>query len=310
MSSIVARKTMQGLSLIELMVAMVIGLAVLGAVTGIFLTSQQAYRTMEGLGRVQESVQFGFELMARDMREAGGNPCDTNLPPANVADPGGANWWTNWAQPVRGFDDGALAQSVGDTDAVQALLMDNGLANVVSHVGTVFTVDNAAPFAANDVLMACDMRQIAVFRAGTVVPAAGTISHVHAGNCSNSLNVLPAPCDAGAPAYLYPLNSVITRLRGVRWYVGTNGRGGSSLFRQTNGAAAEEMIEGVQDMQIEYLQGSDSGSYVAAGGVTNWRDVTSMRIALTAQSEDEVGTDGDPLVRRLEHVVNLRNRTL
>ena len=106
-----ARARMAGLSLIELMVATVIGLIVLGAVTGIFLSSQQAYRTTEGLGRVQEGMQFGFELMARDIREAGGNPCDFGLPLANVADPTGARWWTNWAQPLRGFDNGALAGS-------------------------------------------------------------------------------------------------------------------------------------------------------------------------------------------------------
>lgn len=310
MSAMPNRNAMQGMSLIELMVAMVIGLVVLGAVTGIFLTSQQAYRTMEGLGRVQETMQFGFELMARDLREAGGNPCDTNLPPANVADLAGATWWTNWTQPVNGFDDGTFAQSVGETDAVQALIMDNTLANVTNHVGTVITVDNAAGFAANDVLMACDMRQIAIFRAASVTTATGAISHSHAGNCSTSLNVLPAPCDASAPPYLYSLNSVVSRLRGVRWYVGDNGRGGTSLFRQTNAAVAEEMVEGVQDMQIEYLQGAAAGSYVAAGAVTNWGEVTSMRIALTAQSEDEVGTDGESVVRQLEHVVNLRNRML
>ncbi|WP_187471155.1 prepilin-type N-terminal cleavage/methylation domain-containing protein [Luteimonas viscosa] len=299
----------RGFSLIELMVAMVIGLVVLSAVTGIFLSSQRTYRTTEGLGRVQESMQFGFELMARDLREAGGNPCDVNLPIANVADQAGANWWTNWAQPLRGFDNGALAGSAAATDAVQLLLMGEEVVNVVSHVGTVFSVDDTVDFEANDVLMACDMRQLAVFRAGGVDEGANTISHSHTGNCSDILNVLPAPCDGTAPAYLYAQNSVISGLRGVRWFVADNANGGRSLFRAVNGGAREEMVEGVQNMQVQYLQGSDSGSYVDAGGVTNWQLVSSLRIVLTAQSSDAVGTDDSQLVRRLEHVVNLRNRT-
>jgi type IV pilus assembly protein PilW len=297
---------MAGVSLIELMVAMVIGLVVLGAVTGIFLSSQRAYRTTEGLGRVQEGMQFGFELMARDLREAGGNPCDFSLPLANVADRTGTNWWTNWAQPLQGFDNGALTGSLAGTDAVQALSVGDQLANVASHVGTVITVDNASRFAANQVLMVCDMRQLAVFTAGAV--SATTINHSSASNCSNSLNVLPDPCAAGAPAYLYPRNSVVSELQGVRWFVATNASGGTSLFRSVNGGAREEVVEGVQDMQVEYLQGANSGSYVAAGGVTNWQEVTSVRITLAAVSAERVGTNNTALVRQVEHVVNLRNK--
>ena len=304
-----AQALQRGFSLIELMVAMVIGLVVLGAVTGIFLSSQRAYRTTEGLGRVQESMQFGFELMAGDLREAGGNPCDVNLPLANVADQAGANWWTNWAQPLGGFDDGAFADSVGNTDAIQLLLMGDDLVNVVSHAGTVFSVDSVAGFEAGDVLMACDMRQLAIFRADDINSVTNQIDHSHPGNCSDSLSVLPAPCDASAPPYLYARNSVISSQRGVRWFVADNANGGRSLFRTVNGGAREEMVEGVEDMQIQYLQGADSGNYVDAGAITNWQQVSSVRIALTAQSSDAVGTDDSQLVRRLEHVVNLRNRT-
>ena len=300
-----SRAAMAGLSLIEVMVAMVIGLIVLGAVTAIFLSSQQAYRTTEGLGRIQESMQFGGELMARDLREAGGNPCDFSLPLANVADRTGANWWTNWAQPLQGFDNGALAGSVTGTDAIQALSVGDQLANVASHTGTVITVDDASRFAQNQVLMVCDMRQLAVFRAGVV--GATTINHSNATNCSDSLNVLPDPCAAGAPAYLYPRNSVVSELQGIRWFVGNNARGGTSLFRSVNGGGNEEVVEGVQDMQIAYLQGANSGSYVASGAITNWQEVTSVRITLSALGE-RVGTGNAALVRRLEHVVNLRNR--
>jgi len=298
---------MDGMTLIELMVAMVIGLLVLGAVTSIFLSSQQAYRTTEGLGRVQEGMQFGFELMARDLREAGGNPCDVNLPVANVADQTGANWWTNWAQPIFGYDNGSLSGSATGTDAVQVLMVGDQLANVASHTTTVLTVDDASRFSVGQVLMVCDMRQLSVFRVGAA--SATTINHSHTGNCSNSLNVLPSPCAAGAPAYLYPRNAVVSELQGVRWFVADNGRGGRSLFRSVNGAGREEVVEGVQDMQIAYLQGFNSGAYVAAGSITNWQEVTSARITLVARSTDGVGTGNAPLVRRVEHVVNLRNKS-
>lgn len=294
------------MTLIELMIAMIIALIVLGAVVMIFLSSQQAYRTTDGLGKVQENMQFGFEMMSRDIREAGGNPCDIGLPVANVADLGGANWWSTWSQAVNGYDNGSLTGSVAGSDALQLLLVGDELANVSSQTGTVFTVDKSTGLAANDVLMVCDTRQVAVFRAGPV--SATTISHANTGNCSTSLNVLPAPCNAAAPAYLYPKNSVISKLNGVRWFVASNGRGGSSLFRVLNGGAREEMVEGVSDMQLEYLQDAATTDYVAAGAVAGWQDVTSIRITFTVNSDSPVGSGNVPLTRQLEQVVTLRNR--
>lgn len=301
-----SRAGMAGMTLIELMISLVIGLVVLGAVAMIFLSSQQAYRTTDGLGKVQENMQFGFEMMARDIREAGGNPCDIDLPVANVADLAGANWWSTWSQPVRGYDDGALTGSVAGTDALQLLLVGDAIANVSAHAGTVLTVDNGGDFATNDVLMVCDTKQLAVFKAGAV--SATSVSHANGGNCSNSLNVLPAPCNASAPAYVYPRNSVVSKLNGVRWFVADNGRGGRSLFRVLNGAAREEMVEGVNDMQLAYLQDPATTTYEAAGAVAAWQDVSAVRITFTVNSDSAVGTGNVPLSRDLEYVVTLRSR--
>jgi len=306
MKKMQSRSGMAGMTLIELMISLIIGLVVLGAVAMIFLSSQQAYRTTDGLGKVQENMQFGFEMMARDIREAGGNPCDIDLPVANVADLGGTNWWSTWSQPVRGYDNGSLSGSTAGTDALQLLLVGSDIANVSAHAGTTFTVDNGSRFAANDVLMVCDTKQLAVFRAGAT--GATSVSHSNGGNCSNSLNVLPAPCNASAPAYIYPRNSVISRLNGVRWFVADNGRGGRSLFRVLNGAAREEMVEGVNDMQLAFLQDPATTDYVGAGAVAGWQDVTSIRITFTVNSDSAVGTGNTPLSRQLEYVVTLRSR--
>ena len=53
----VARRATRGFSLIEMMIAMVLGLLVVGAAIGIFVSNQQAYRATEGLGRVQARQQ-------------------------------------------------------------------------------------------------------------------------------------------------------------------------------------------------------------------------------------------------------------
>jgi len=50
----------QGLTLVELMIAMVIGLILIAGVIQIFLSSQQAYRTQESMSRIQESGRFAW----------------------------------------------------------------------------------------------------------------------------------------------------------------------------------------------------------------------------------------------------------
>ncbi|MEH6576686.1 MAG: PilW family protein [Amphritea sp.] len=61
----------QGFSLIELMIASVIGLLLLSAVLATFISSSRTYRLQESMSRVQESGRFVLEMMSVDIREAG-----------------------------------------------------------------------------------------------------------------------------------------------------------------------------------------------------------------------------------------------
>lgn len=60
-----------GLSLIELMVAMLISLILLGGVLQVFLSSKDMYRTNTAVARVQEAGRFATEFIAFDVRQAG-----------------------------------------------------------------------------------------------------------------------------------------------------------------------------------------------------------------------------------------------
>ena len=300
-----------GFSLIELMIAMLLGLLVVAAAIAIFASNQRAYAATQSIGRIQESSQVGFELMARDIREASGNPCDMTIPVANVVNGAAADWWTNFTMTLVGTDTPAAAyadaQAIGD--GIQLLSMGDEVVNVDSHAGTTFQV-TGSPFVAGNVLMVCDIRQLAIFRASTA--NATTIGHAATGgNCTNSLNTAPAACAVTAPPYLYPRNSVIGRLQGVRWMVRNNGRGGTSLYRQLNNAAPDEVTEGVTNMQITYLQTDvNPTDYVPASSIAAWLPVRAVRIVMTLRGATGTEVGGVPVTRTVQHVVNLRNRTL
>ncbi len=67
--------SMAGVSLVEMMIAMVIGLLIMLGVIQIFSASQTASRLSEGASRVQENARFALEFLERDLRMAGHMGC-------------------------------------------------------------------------------------------------------------------------------------------------------------------------------------------------------------------------------------------
>jgi type IV pilus assembly protein PilW len=94
-------------------------------------------------------------------------------------------------------------------------------------------------------------------------------------------------------AYAFPAGSRIYRLSSHTYYVANNPAGEQALYRETLGSAsgnaagvAEEVAEGIQNMQLSY--GIDTSAiadqavdgYVTAADVTDWSRVLSVRVAL------------------------------
>jgi type IV pilus assembly protein PilW len=70
-----SRRHAAGLSLIELMVALLIGTILVLGLVQVFAASRTAYQTSEGLARVQENARFAIDFLQRDIRMAGHFGC-------------------------------------------------------------------------------------------------------------------------------------------------------------------------------------------------------------------------------------------
>ncbi|MGV8932662.1 MAG: prepilin-type N-terminal cleavage/methylation domain-containing protein [Luteimonas sp.] len=322
----------RGFSLIELMIALVLGLLVVGAAAGIFVSNQRTFRSAQNLGSLQQNARTAFELMGRDLREASGNSCVNNAPVGNVLNAAAVNWYTNFvggSTAVQGYS-GAVApidlpfgtaagQRVAGTDAIQMLSADADVATISAHdtAGAVFTVTGTHNFSRGDIMIACNARQASVFQASAV--SGQTISNgtgaMTPGNCTTGLGLETlGVCNASAKVFQFAApNSVLAKLRAVRWYIGNNANGGRSLYQShlrggnPAGVTNDEIAEGAQNMTITYLL-RGGNDYVPAVAVGDWGNVLSMRIELALQSTDSVGTDGAPITRRLIQVASLRNR--
>jgi type IV pilus assembly protein PilW len=65
----------RGLTLIELMISIAIGLVVVGAVTYMYVGSKGAYRGNESAARIQEAGRFALDSITRDIRRTGALGC-------------------------------------------------------------------------------------------------------------------------------------------------------------------------------------------------------------------------------------------
>jgi type IV pilus assembly protein PilW len=312
----------------------VLGLIVSGAALALFVTNRRTYVAAENLGRVQENARTAFELMSRDIREAGGNPCDANVPVGNVLND--TAWWTNWGSGITGYNGAAPFGGAPFGTGLKARANGTDAVELRSGVDTGIKVDPSMPVSSADIkvlpnttgindkdlILICDFNQAAIFQV-TQLPAGLKIQHNPGngapGNCSKDLEV-PIDCAGSAHGQPFSNDSTIAKLQVSAWYVGCNSRAdcalpvGRSLYHVavTNSGAGvapevNEITEGVNNMTLTYLQEGNT-DYKAAGAITDWSKVVAVNVDLEMVGQDKVGTDNDVLRRHLVHVVALRNR--
>lgn len=331
-------RQMRGFSLIELMISLVLGLIVVGAAIAVFLANKDSYRTNLALGQVQESSRIAFELLARDIRQAGITGCGNFGRVANVLNNGpnaGGTlaWYADFSNAVRGYDGGTSDPSVtsgtasGQRVEASSSITLIGAAMVSVSVAAYnsstygFTLTGANPgIQAGDLVIICDpdhatMAQITSVSGGALVVNAGTTTP---GNCSRGLG-FPTLCTTAGNSYLFGGNSLLSVVSASDWYVGNNPLGGRSLYRRTAVTVggnptptSQEIVRNVTDLQISYHV-TGATDFVTAASVeaaSNWLNVDAVRIVLTLQgSERLTGSNGQPITRQMSATVNLRNRS-
>jgi type IV pilus assembly protein PilW len=331
-----------GFTLIELMIAMLLGLIVIGGVVSVFLANQRTYRTNQALGDVQDGSRIAFEMMARDIRDAGLTGCGNAGRVANVLNnaPGGTTpkWWADWGNAVHGYDAGtgadpaltvgtAAGNQVAGTDSLQLLgAADTGLSVAATPSSTAANFklnDKTSDLTTGDVIIVCDPDHATIVQITNYTDSNVTVVHnaggsTSPGNCSKGMGY-PTLCTTNGNGYQFGPNSQIFKLAAVDWYIGTNPIGGTSLYRvsvATSGgvptATPQEMVRDVTSMSLRYHQ-TGSASFVTAAAIgaatANWATVDAVQVSLTLESVDKrAGTNAKAISRNFTATTTVRNR--
>ncbi len=69
------RKKSKGLTLIELLIALTLGMGILIALSSVYIAAKQSFRFQDSTGRMQEDASYALELMSREIRMTGFSGC-------------------------------------------------------------------------------------------------------------------------------------------------------------------------------------------------------------------------------------------
>ncbi len=302
-----------GMSLIEVLIAMLIGIMMLTGAVTMFVTNKRVYTEQNEMGALQENARFAMGLLVKDIRLASFVGCSDNVEDvSNLLNSVTVTAITSFTETstsalIEGSENGANWQPSNSTDAVANMITTtDGVASdgitlryiqptsvsltaAMSNVSDDLTVAVGNGFTQGSFVVVGDCGGADIFQVtNTDANATGTIKHAASGTPGNSSANL---------SRVYDTDAVMYRLGNYRYYIQNSGNGtGPALWRTTPGGS-EELIEGVESMQLLYGEDTSANgtanTFVDASAVTNWVNVVSVKIALLMRTVKEYGETTD-----------------
>jgi type IV pilus assembly protein PilW len=305
----------RGVTLVELLVALTVGVLLIGAVIAVYLAQSQTNKSTSAQASIQNAENAINALVTTVVRGAGFSGCATlgsatsnlnpGVPPplanigttsatlvgyeaANTAGEGAAVSVTD--SPVNGTDatawspdlDAALVGKVAPGSDVLVVLGGSAgvmpvAASTIDTGALSMTVTDASGFAPGQLMAVSDCLKTSVFVSTAVDPTARTVAHgAGTGPYTNATATF---------AVAYAPGAQVMPLEQTAFFVGRDTQSNTSvLFRakyQPTGWVLQSLVPNVETMQVLYGLAANGAitQYVTAQSVTDWSAVASVRMA-------------------------------
>ncbi len=284
-----SRRRQAGISLVELMISLTLGLILLAALLTVFSNSSSARAELERTSRQIENGRYAVQVLANDLRVAGfyGELGVGSLPiPAVLPDPCSTDpavWNAAIPLHLQGYDLGGGAPTCLPIDAKPGsdLLVVRRVKTCVAGTGTCENVAAGKPYIQNSLCNTDATQYVLDFDGAVAFP----------------LRLKDCATPAGRREYMVNL-----------YYISTNNGSGQNVPTLTrlelNGAAfvPVPLVEGIEEINIEYgldndgdgqpdAYSADPTTYTYPGCTTctpgnNWSNVVTVQLHLLARSVD------------------------
>lgn len=313
------RNQSRGLAMVELMLALTLGLVVIAAMSQLYSGSNKAYKLGDTLTRLNENGRFAVDFLSNDLRMGGFLSCGgSNARIANSVD-GGTNW-LYVTDGIDGFENGAglpgelsgqvragtdvlivrraaidLERSLiqdDDSNARMELGSDHGFAKGEILVISDPSCTQSSLFQITDVLIKADGDEI-----DGIAHDSGDASGP--GNCTSKLfGAFDCTSFANSEPNQFRPGSTISRFAVHAYYITASDPPTLARMRlchDGNGNAdtcTDELVRDVENFQVLFGRDiyKDAGhtvdEYVTADQVSDWTDVVSVQFALLMRSTE------------------------
>ncbi len=316
-----------GLSLIELLISMALGLLLTLGVTQIYLSGNETYRQTQGLAHAQESTRFVSAVLNPDLRTAGSFGClaEMGRPLDQVVDNrlnGGLT--VPLTQAVQGWEytgtgpgdsitlAGALATPTAGnwtSGTAGANLPANLVGSVVTNSDVIIVnaltplgvpVNAANPQNGNSINLTgssgVDVNRVVLATRGDC--SEGELFQKSNNASASAITMAGGNVNPGNNGNNFNLpydpQTRVYEFTSMAYYIGQGTSGEPALFRRlmTPLQPPQELVSGVETLQILYgvdTNGTNAAdSYLPANQVVDWDSVASVRFSVLTRSQDEV----------------------
>lgn len=297
-----------GLTLVELMISLAIGLLITLAIGYLYTNSRQTYRMNDNIARMQENGRLALELISRDLRMAGYWGCASRTidEPVNTLN-NRANYAYRFEIPIEGHEANGhytwapplpadLSGVVSGSDVLTLRNVYGSAVTVLQHPGgnppgsADLKVSRNSGLRENDIVLVSDCSHAAIFQI-TNINTAGDFDNVVHNTGTGS------PGNANKDLGKEYTGGMVQKYGSFTYYIGLNPAGRPTLYREkpmeeNNGVReAEELVENVENMQVTYGVNTDRDpdvdQFVTANNVTDWKKVRAVQVRLLLVSPDD-----------------------
>lgn len=310
-------KVQTGLSLIEIMVALVISLFLLGGIVQVYIGNKSTYKFSDAISRIQENGRFALDTITSDVRMAGFFGCVPFQPDKNgdgLFSDDNRQILQNHLNPNNNY---VAAKhdflntppiTVTTVNGSERITIKGAKAGQSAFVSTLsypetgsIQVDSTVPFSANDIVIISNCLTANIFEISSASTTGGvtTLTYDTSAPPDSPGNINQnSPCTAAGGLCLLgqtdePYSVGVASayaLQAVTYYIGVSDSGsGEPALRRILNNTDEELIEGVEQAQLLFGVDTDgdnfANQYLAASAVADMNQVTAIRIALVVRSD-------------------------
>jgi len=321
------------------------------------MSNSLTYRMQEGLARVQENGRFAMDFLVNDIRMAGYRGCSQYIPFDHTLDLDNVDvvdlWKYNFNSGIEGINDvNSTSTTYNLSDVVQGtdvVIIRREIGNSVKVVknkqsamlfaeftsyvedGCGKNVHRYSGFCDGDILLVTDCKKSRIFQTNNLQVASNELNVVHPSSGDPGNNPSSWGGSSTDPEWHFKTDSEIVKYGLIMYYIKKRvSSSPGSLYKTIVNESTQELVEGIQNMQILYGEDTNEDknvdTYVNAASVSDWDNVRSVKIGLLVSTVDEirgmdentetynvlgttVGPANDRRIRRVfTATVGLRNR--